>query len=287
MADHPRRKEHGHAGRVHLVVALAAEARPLVDHFALARRGAAAPFPYYEGAGVRLIVSGVGKVAAAAASGALHQMTGAGRHSAWLNVGVAGHRHLEPGTTLLADKITDVATGRSYYPVRTFPSCCDSAETLTVDRPETFYPEDGVYEMEASGFFATCVRFATAELVQVVKIISDNRATGTGGVTRQRVQSLVQSGLAVIDSVVRELRVLSAEQQDLHADPEELRAFQERWHFTHTQEVSLRDLLRRRALLTGEHVALAECHELRDARAVLEELRRGIAALPTEIPGAP
>ena len=50
------------------VVALAAEARPLIARYRLERLSSAAAFPLYRRGAAALVVSGIGKTAAAAAT---------------------------------------------------------------------------------------------------------------------------------------------------------------------------------------------------------------------------
>ncbi|MEE8624791.1 MAG: hypothetical protein V3T19_05575, partial [Acidiferrobacterales bacterium] len=138
---------------LHFVVALQAEAKPLIDHFGLRRRTGGA-FPVYENENIALTVSGIGKVAAAAATGYLHAHTGNHSCIAWLNIGIAGHGRRAIGDGVLIHKITDQITGRSWYPPLTFELPCASDGLITVDEPETRYRENGLYDMEAAGFYA-------------------------------------------------------------------------------------------------------------------------------------
>ena len=76
---------------IHFVVALPAEGKPLIDRYGLRRRTLRSDYPIYEGNDITLIVSGIGKVAAAAATACLHASTNDHRPGVWLNVGIAGH----------------------------------------------------------------------------------------------------------------------------------------------------------------------------------------------------
>ena len=98
-----------------LVVALQAEAAPLVDRFALKSLNGH-PYRLYAGADPHLITSGVGKLASASAVAYLRARIGQ-TPAAWLNVGIAGHARAPLGTALLAHKIHDVGSSKSYYPI--------------------------------------------------------------------------------------------------------------------------------------------------------------------------
>ena len=74
---------------INIVVALPAEARPLLDHFRLRDKQHNTAFPIYRNTDMALIVSGPGKVAAAAATALLAGNRDTPATSAWLNVGIA------------------------------------------------------------------------------------------------------------------------------------------------------------------------------------------------------
>ena len=81
------------------VVALRAEARPLIDRYRLEPADDGA-FRCFHGSGRSLVISGVGKVAAAAATACLHEKP----LDVWVNVGIAGHRDRAPGELVRAHR---------------------------------------------------------------------------------------------------------------------------------------------------------------------------------------
>ena len=102
-----------------LVVALAAEARPLLAPHRLQGVNGH-PYRICAGEQTHLIVSGIGKVAAAAATAYLRALIG-DTPAAWLNIGIAGHGSQAVGTPLLAHKVVDAASGKPFYPTFTAP----------------------------------------------------------------------------------------------------------------------------------------------------------------------
>ena len=266
---------------VNLVTALPAEARPLVRHLRLRAVATPGPWTVYGRDSLRLIVSGIGRTAAAAACGYLHALRGSPPHGAWLNVGLGGHRELEPGEVRLAHRITCAATGGTWYPMRVFASPCTGAEVCTVDRPENHYPEPVIYDMEAAAFFATAVRTTSAELVHVVKVISDNRQAPAQRFDRDTVGDLMGRALPVLDSLLATLSALAAEQAPRRGPPNELPTFTRRWHFTATRGAELEKLLRRWQFLRPDTLALEHCQTLPDARRVLACLRATLDATAT------
>ncbi len=254
-----------------IVVALAAEARPIVRHFGL-RPTASQPFRVYQGEAVRLIVSGVGSAASAAAVD--HLGGGRGRRPrAWINVGIAGHRDAALGGLRLASRIVDRKSGRAWYPPAVFDPPCAGAQVTTVDDVERELTGDFLYEMEAAGFYPAALRFATAELVQVLKVVSDNRVERAERLTAARVGELIAQGLPVVEKVVRELTAIATALGERVGSPERLNEYVGRWHFTVTQERQLERLLRRLGAL-GRRIEPTFFDDATSAAAVLGGLRQ-------------
>lgn len=263
---------------IRLVVALPAEARPLIGRFGLARADSDT-LPVWRGEGVELVVSGVGRSASASAVASL-----AGGESsteaAWLNVGVAGHRTLSLGEIVLAHKVAERASGRVWYPPLVFEPPCATATVTTVDWPETSYPEDTVYEMEAAGFCSAAARFASAELIQVVKVISDNAASPPERLSAGRVEELIEVRAETIEQIAEETAALARELAARRAPPPALGGFIERWRFTVTQRRRLEQLLRRLEILEPAAPIAAELEDHASARAVLAALESRLNAHP-------
>lgn len=260
---------------VNIVVALATESRPLIDHFRLAQDRAATGFRVFQGDGITLVVTGTGRVASAAG---VAMLAGLGRSSrpgasAWLNVGIAGHADYEVGTGVHAVSIREAATGRTWYPPRIvdLPGCGETV--CTVDVPETEYPDPYVYDMEASGFYATALRFSTGELIQVYKIISDNRSDGVDTVGGHWIRDSVTRQLPAIEAAVAALSTLAAEVEATRPKLAEFDHIISRWHFSVAQQHRLRSLLRRWEVLSGDAPLLdAELNRCPSAKSLLAEI---------------
>src|SRR4051812_49773851 len=97
------------------VVALQAEARALIERFGMEPAGEG-PFSIYRGDDAWLIVSGLGKAAAAAATAYLHLFSGGEMGRAWLNVGLGGHSARPPGEGGIAPKNSHRASGAPLAP---------------------------------------------------------------------------------------------------------------------------------------------------------------------------
>jgi adenosylhomocysteine nucleosidase len=271
------------------VVALQAEARPLVARFAMAVVSEG-PFPVYRGEEGWLIVSGQGKAASAAATAYLHLIAGGAQGRAWLNVGLGGHCQRTLGEGVLAHKISDAASGASWYPQLVIDAPSPTVPVLSVERMEEEYALPWVYESEAAGFFPTACRFSVAELVHCYKVISDNPdATLSRRMPSLVVEDLIAANGDRIEAFARGLVELAGELEAVAADPPGYYAALGRWSFTAAQERRLRRLLQRLAALDPESSRDPTYLEAlfagaRAEREVLRSLEARLAAIPIRLP---
>jgi adenosylhomocysteine nucleosidase len=271
------------------VVALQAEARSLVERFAMAAVSEA-PFPVYRGEEGWLIVSGHGKAASAAATAYLHLTAGGAPGRAWLNVGLGGHSRRTLGEGVLAHKISDAASGASWYPQLVIDAPGPTAPVLSVERMEEEYALPWVYESEAAGFFPTACRFSVAELVHCYKVISDNPdATLSRRMSSTVVADLIAANGDRIETFARGLVDLAGELEAAAADPPGYHAALGRWAFTPAQQRRLRRLLQRLAALDPESsrdplYLEALFAGARAEREVLRSLEARLAAIPIRLP---
>lgn len=227
-----------------LVCALPCEAKPLIAHFKLKKNLQSTVFPIYSSDAISLVISGVGKIHAAAAASYLYLTQGA-PEVAWLNIGVSGHAHFAIGTGFLAHQIIDGGNLKSYYPAFVFEKHSPTAKVITVDQPEVLYATDALYDMEAAGFYATTSRFATVEMIHCYKIISDNRDQSPFRINAKFVEELVQAQLSTLEKIFSALQQISYELTHLQHLPPVYDQCLQNWHFTTTQKHQLQVLLKK------------------------------------------
>lgn len=189
---------------LNLVVALAAEAVPLVECFGLRPILAPSPFPLFIGDGLCLAVSGMGRTAAAGAVCWLAGREAAAAGHGWLNLGIAGSGARSPGTMVIATEVREAGSGRRWRMV-TDGAALPGAVVVTVDRPESAYDEPVVYEMEASGFVAAALRFAPPGRVLCAKVISDGPGVPSAALDGAAVTGLIAGAMAETGALVRRL----------------------------------------------------------------------------------
>ena len=270
------------------VCALQAEAQPLIAHYRLKAIGAGAGAGAGAGVGVKsdgisagavsvtgeyrdgglrlyandrmvLVVSGIGKINAAVATAhALAQMPA---NCIALNIGIAGSDN-QLGDIFIAQCIR--ADERSVYPPITFNSELPGITVHSVDQPCMQYQQNVAFDMEASAFVTIARRYVVAELVQSLKIISDNadhpliNASGepTNRLDKSTIAALVESRIPEIAefidemfSVASELPVtaVSATMASTESAYQDSNFYDliETIHFTSSQSQQLQELLNR------------------------------------------
>lgn len=225
------------------VAALHCEAKPVIDYYRLRKSPPGRAFDVYRGDGMTCIVSGTGKLASAAACAWIAADCADEPALAWLNLGTAGAAEHEIGSAFRLNKVVDADSGKSYYPVSIMPAHVPGSECLTLGRPGTDYREDCLFDMEASGFMHAALYFSSAELVQAVKVVSDNRRERCGR-DRQRVSDLVHGQIARIAGEAEALAAIANAQASLEAPAESWRQLLALAHFSETQKSRLRVLWR-------------------------------------------
>ncbi len=197
------------------VTALMPEARPLIDHFHLLKVENRSSFPVFRSKDERmcLVVSGMGKTLSAAAVASLYQLVGERSDMAWLNFGIAGHRERDLGELRWVNKIVDVSSGQKWYPPQILKTGkSQGSALLTVDQAGDYPEGDALVDMEASGFYSIASRFSTRELVQCVKIVSDNSGSSWRDLKKGQVGAWIRAHMDDIIAASEELLVLSADE---------------------------------------------------------------------------
>ncbi len=256
------------------VCALACEARPIIDRYRLVKSRRDHAFDLYIGPRMACVVSGIGRLASAAATAWCAARFDGEAALAWLNLGIAGAADHELGTLLKVVQIVDAESGERYYPAPTGKPALPTAACLSLARPGDDYPAGRLIDMEASGFAASALRFSSAELVACLKVVSDNPRAQTGR-DRDAVSALIAHRLDAIDTEAMRLLALADEVAGRDIDPAVWRALLAAAPFSETEQNRLRSLAR--YLLSREYdrdALLARMASEPTRRAKLESLAR-------------
>ncbi len=287
-----------------IFMALYPEARPLIKRMNLQREtggpSSAIPFEEYvhRERGVRLVLTGVGHVAAAVAVGSICTAYGAEKYDFFFNIGTCAAT--EPGKCFLCHQIVDGTTGRTYYPDMLYRHSFSEASVITVpkkvqeltDRQKEDVSAErklsgGVccYDMEAAGFYEAASRFAGPHQIACLKVASD---TGDkGGITSEDVYRVMEERADDICRYIKMIRdALRTEEEEgnLFSEEEEgqLARLCEDMHCSETMRASLRQLFRYVKLSRGDwgivqslyERGMVPCRDKREGKKCLDELRR-------------
>jgi len=262
------------AGKLNLVVALPCEAKPLVKHFNLKKLLDVKSFDLYANVekNIHLIISGIGKTKSAAATTLIHQLSGNFNYSCFCNIGIAGSGNYQLGEMVVVNKIIEKTTKKTWYPkILSLPKVTSDI-LLTCDIPEINYPEKGLVDMEAVGFYSTAALFVTQEHLQVIKIVSDNCQSSLKNINSVTVNKLIEQNLNQIELLLNRLLILSQSEQEIQSQPNHYSEFKTRWHFTDYQQHQLRESLRRWQALNANQDPIEVCHNAAKAKDVLHNL---------------
>jgi len=148
-------------------------------------------------------------------------------------------------------KVTDLISGNTHYPPLLLDINCETTELISVDVPETVYRENSAYDMEGSAFYGVASRFVSSELVQIVKIVSDNLDNPSGEITKNKTQVWVTDNLTTIAAIVDQLQSITFDYNLIYALSSQYLRLVEKVHLTASQQVQLKNLVSRFHALGG------------------------------------
>ncbi len=267
---------------IHILTALQCEAKPLKIRYRLSRLMDEQAFDVYRNDDLTLTVSGVGKTAMAAATAYTYALFGKNGLSTWLNIGIAGHSSYTPGRVFIANKIIDEDKGKHWFPPLIYSPPCPTESLRTVSKPEFAYKKTDLYDMEAAGFYETATRFATGELIQCLKIVSDNKRSDKAPLSARFVADLIGRHLETVDTLVELQRGLARLLEE--PEPPQLSTITQRWHFSTEQRRQLTQLLNRWELLSsGQGLDIQSQPCSASAKMVLRWVREQVEQLPVAL----
>ena len=225
------------------VAALHCEAKPVIDFFHLKKSHDHHAFDIYQTDNMCCIVSGIGKLNSAAATAwvaALHRQS---RSIAWINIGTAGSESHAIGSVWSINKISDIESGHSYYPVPLINSRLSGGHCQTHNQPDNQYHSQSLSDMEASAFFGTATRFSSGELIHCIKVVSDNSDTPCSR-NKNEVSQLIQQNMKAINEFSLALVELNQQIADMGILEPDWQRFLALAHFSQTQKTQLKHCLR-------------------------------------------
>ena len=157
------------------VIALKDEAEIIIQQYRMKLLSEKSVFPIFKNSEENhwLILSGIGRHNASAATLYLYEKSKAPKWTAWINIGIAGCGEGHFGDLCLVDKITNNSDRKVSFPSAMKNSPFPRMELLTTDIPIIDYSSKELIDMEACAFYDATSKFSSRELISIVKVISD------------------------------------------------------------------------------------------------------------------
>ena len=187
---------------INIVVAMKREAKPLINYWKLKKREETKKIFFNKKKKINLIISGIGKKKAEQATETLAKKTNI--KSFFLNIGIAGHKDLKLGDIVLVSKVTDNKSKYNWYPTLLWKTKIQKIPLITVGFPKIRYTTNFLYDMEASGFFKTARKYVGPEMVQSIKIISDNKDSSILNISSKKIENWIENKIIIIDKLTNE-----------------------------------------------------------------------------------
>jgi hypothetical protein len=194
----------------------------------------------------------------------------------FLNVGIAGHKEHALGSLFLLNKITDAHSQRAYYPPLVIKPPCATANVISSAKPQLVYCHDDLCDMEASAFYETATRFSTGELVQSLKVVSDNQDHPAVQINAVAASNLIAGHLDVIVQLLVQLGELAIQLKV--QEPHGLKELLASYRFSAHEGQQLKAKLIRLGVLGGL-VDVEEMAELRNSKEVLKYLEEKLGKI--------
>ena len=315
---------------IYVVTALYQEAHGFIRELELKKNTAYAPFEVFdnENAGIRLVVTGVGEIAAAAVVAAVCARGGADAADFLINIGCCAAGCCKPadrgmdsccaaaegaaggcepadrdmdsgygaahaaqiGDLYLCHKITEQATGKTFYPDILYRHPWKERELVTGMQPLQKAVAHGVlYDMEAAAVYQAGIRFFSPDRMLFLKVVSDSGVAGQERMTAETLAGLLEQHVKAVAGFLANLWKAADEEEALRSGGilQEDEAVLERLfaalHCSQTMRASVRQYITYAALDGYDwKVELKEwyargllpCKDRREGKVRLEELKQ-------------
>ena len=203
---------------IYIFTALYCEAHIFIRHFNLIKDQESTWFQLFlnETAGIRLAVTGVGEIAAAAVVGSVCSVYKPTQNDLLLNIGICAHTTKNDGI-FLCNKIVEKTTGRTFYPDLLYRHNFVEGTIVTGMQPyhanndTTQMPVDTfaetLYDMEAAAVYQTGIHFFGPHQMVFLKIVSDKGSVED--VSKERIVLLMEKYKDCIFDYIRQISAIT------------------------------------------------------------------------------
>ena len=162
---------------IYIFSAFYAEAKNIIDHYVLKKEKSpeTVRFDVFANDSIRLVITGVGEINAAAAVSNIGGAYGISPDDEILNVGCGAGFGNETclGSIFLGNKLTEQMTGRTFYPDMLMKTNLMECEIVTVTRVLNEGCDSVVYDMEAAAVYQAAALFVGPHRMHFIKLVSD------------------------------------------------------------------------------------------------------------------
>lgn len=162
---------------IYIFSAFYAEAKSIIDHYGLKKEKSpeTVRFDVFANDSIRLVITGVGEINAAAAVSNIGGAYGIAPDDEILNVGCGAGFSNETclGSIFLGNKLTEQMTGRTFYPDMLMKTNLMECEIVTVARVLNEGCDSVVYDMEAAAVYQAAAFFVGPHRMHFIKLVSD------------------------------------------------------------------------------------------------------------------
>ena len=162
---------------IYIFSAFYAEAKNIIDHYGL-KKGKSPEtvrFDVFANDSIRLVITGVGEINAAAAVSNIGGAYGISPDDEILNVGCGAgfSSDICLGSIFLGNKLTEQMTGRTFYPDMLMKTGYRECEIITAVRVLNEGSDSVVYDMEAAAVYQAAAFFVGPHSMHFIKLVSD------------------------------------------------------------------------------------------------------------------
>lgn len=162
---------------IYIFSAFYAEAKNIIDHYGLKKEKSPemVRFDVFANESIRLVITGVGEINAAAAVSNIGGAYGISPDDEILNVGCGAgfSSDICLGSIFLGNKLTEQMTGRTFYPDMLMKANFRECEIVTVARVLNEGCDSVVYDMEAAAVYQAAAFFVGPHRMHFIKLVSD------------------------------------------------------------------------------------------------------------------
>ena len=259
------------------VVALKEEAKTIIDHYKLSVIDRKSVYPVFKNFDEThwLVLSGIGRHNAAAATAYLYSISKSSKSAAWINSGIAGCGKGTYGDLCLVDKISN-NYGKNRYPMTMSRSALSKMHLFTSDIPTNNYSSQELIDMEGSAFYDIASKFTSNELICLMKVISDGPNNDIEDLNKFKIRELINLNIASIKTIVSYYEKLSMDQYQIIQQPKILSEILSQWHFSVSQKHQLENLIKRINTLSKDEEIIKLIKDCKNSRSVITNLEAKI-----------